>query len=400
VPVTALPRERLDGKIETKHVDVAFTSRPMSFLRVKGAYRYDDRDNRTPVELWTRTITDLFDSGDAEENRPYSFTRSKVELSAAARFDFWDWLKAFEFEGGYDLIESDRTLQEDSSETEESGWGRLRWRPSQETELWLRAGVSRRDPDAFNPGIAAANDQNPLMRKFNHAYRYRQFSQLNARIGFPGKPFTIGAEIFYASDDYTLSSLGLRKLDDRRFAADFTWAVNDATSVYLQGGYEDQELQNFNSETSGSADWNSQHQDTFRTLDAGLRFGKPDGKFDGNISFRYAKGTGEIGVDSSFSGSGPYPDLDTELKGGEFDVGYQLNSKLELRFKVRYEDYASSDWALQGVEPATIPTVLTLGADPDDYSVVLATLSFRYSFGGPSPKAEEGAAEAAPKAAP
>jgi len=400
VPVTALPRERLDGKIETKHVDVAFTSRPMSFLRVKGAYRYDDRDNRTPVELWTRTITDLFDSGEAEENRPYSFTRSKVELSAAARFDFWDWLKAFEFEGGYDLIESDRTLQEDSSETEESGWGRVRWRPSQETELWLRAGVSRRDPDAFNPGIAAANDQNPLMRKFNHAYRYRQFSQLNARIGFPGRPFTIGAEIFYASDDYTLSSLGLRKFDDRRFAADFTWAINDATSVYLQGGYEDQELQNFNSETSGSADWNSQHQDTFRTLDAGLRFGKPDGKFDGNISFRYAKGIGEIGVDSSFSGSGPYPDQDTELKGGEFDVGYQLNSKLELRFKVRYEDYASSDWALQGVEPATIPTVLTLGADPDDYDVVLATLSFRYSFGGPAPKAEEEAAEEAPKAAP
>jgi hypothetical protein len=52
------------------------------------------------------------------------------------------------------------------------------------------------------------------------------------------------------------------------------------------------------------------------------------------------------------------------------------------------------------VEPATIPTVLTLGADPDDYDVVLATLSFRYSFGGPAPKAEEEAAEEAPKAAP
>jgi hypothetical protein len=67
---------------------------------------------------------------------------------------------------------------------------------------------------------------------------------------------------------------------------------------------------------------------------------------------------------------------------------------------VRYEDYASSDWALQGVEPATIPTVLTLGADPDDYDVVLATLSFRYSFGGPAPKAEEEAAKEEPKAAP
>ena len=399
VPVTALPRERLDGKIETKHVDVAFTSRPVSFLRLKGAYRYDDRDNRTPVELWTRTITDLFDSGDAEANRPYSFTRSKVELSAAARFDFWDWLKKFEFEGGYDLIESDRTLQEDSSETEESGWGRVRWRPSQETELWLRAGVSRRDPDAFDPGIAAANDQNPLMRKFNHAYRYRQFSQLNARIGFPGKPFTVGAEIFYASDDYTVVITGATQVRRSPLRRRFHLGHQRCHVRLSTGRLRGPGVANFNSETFGSTDWNSQHRDTF-TRWTRAEICQSRWKFDANFSSRYAKGTGEIGVDSSFSGSGPYPDLDTELKGGEFDVGYKLNSKLELRFKVRYEDYASSDWALQGVEPATIPTVLTLGADPDDYDVVLATLSFRYSFGGPAPKAEEEAAEEAPKAAP
>ena len=79
----------------------------------------------------------------------------------------------------------------------------------------------------------------------------------------------------------------------------------------------------------------------------------------------------------------------TDLRGGELDLGYKLSSKLELRFKVRYEDYSSSDWALQGVEPATIPTVLTLGADPDDYSVTLTTLSFRYTFGGASAKPPE-----------
>jgi len=43
---------------------------------------------------------------------------------------------------------------------------------------------------------------------------------------------------------------------------------------------------------------------------------------------------------------------------------------------LRYEDFSSSDWALQGVDPATIPTVLTLGADPDDYSLYLARCRF------------------------
>ena len=389
VPLTPLPRDSLDGKIDTTHVDLGFTSRPWDFLRLKGVYRYDDRDNSTPVEQWTRTITDLFASGESEANRPYSFERSKLELSAAARFDFFDWLKAFEFEAGYDLAETDRTLQEFSGETEETGWGRVRWRPGPETELTLRAGIARRDPDDYDAAVAQANEQNPLMRKYTIAYRYREFAQLNARIGFAGAPITIGAEAFYAADDYSESPLGLRRYDDRRFAADFTWAINDGTTFYLQGGYEDLELANYNSETFGTADWNSQHQDRFNTLDAGIRFGKSEGKFDGNFNLRYAKGTGEVGVNSSFSGSGPYPDLETDLKGGELDVGYHVNSKLELRFNVRYEDFSSSDWALQGVEPATIPTVLTLGADPDDYNVYLATLSFRYSFGGAAKAPEE-----------
>lgn len=389
VPARALPRDRLDGKIDTTHVDVGFTSRPWSFLRLKAAYRYDDRDNRTPVEQWTRTITDLFDSGEPEANRPYSFERSKLELSAAARLNFWDWLEAFEFEGGYDLVETDRNLQEVSGVTEETGWGRVRWRPSPQSELTLRAGIARRDPDDYDAGFAQAYEQNPLMRKYHLAYRYREFGQLNARFGFAGTPISIGAEIYYASDDYTESPLGLRGVDDRRFAADFSWAITEGTSVYLQGGHEYQAMANYSSETFGAVDWQSRQEDRFDSLDAGVKFGKPDGKFDGSISLRYAKGTSEIGVNSTFSGAGPYPDLETDLQGGELDIGYQVTSKLELRFNVRYEDYSSSDWALQGVEPATIPTVLTLGGDPYDYSVYLTSLSFRYSFGGPSQEARQ-----------
>ncbi|MCK7579756.1 MAG: hypothetical protein MZV65_31370 [Chromatiales bacterium] len=33
------------------------------------------------------------------------------------------------------------------------------------------------------------------------------------------------------------------------------------------------------------------------------------------------------------------------------------------------ERSTASDWALDGIEPATLPTVLALGADPYDYDV-------------------------------
>jgi hypothetical protein len=249
--------------------------------------------------------------------------------------------------------------------------------------------MARRDPDSYDLAGAQANGQNPLLRKYTLAYRYRDFVQLDARVGLPGQPITIGAQLFYATDDYTESPLGLTKHDDRRFAADLTWEVSDHTSLYVQGGYEDLALAAFNSESFSAADWNSQHRDRFRSFGGGVRFANPEGKFDANLNLRYARGTSNIDVTSTFSGSGPYPDLESESLGGEIEVRFRWSDAIDLRVALRYEDFSSSDWALQGVEPATIPTVLTLGADPDDYNLYLAIVSIRYSFGGAKPAAKD-----------
>jgi MtrB/PioB family decaheme-associated outer membrane protein len=385
----ALPRDSLDAKVDTTHLDVGITSQPWSFLRLRGVYRYDDHDNNTPVDAWTRVITDLFDSGETESNRPYSFRRSMLQLSASARITRYDWLEAFEFEAGYDRIDTDRDLQEVEQSTEDIGWGRVRWRPAAEAELSLRGGIARRDPDEYDLSVAGALEQNPLLRKYTLAYRFRDFAQLDAHFGWPGRPVMFGAEAYYSTTDYTESPLGLTKHDDRRFAADVTWAISDTTSLYVQGGYEDIVLAVSGSETFGSADWRSQQRDRFRSVDGGVKFTKPEGKFDAGLSLRYAKGTSAIDVASNFSGTGPYPDLTTELMGGELEVTYRWTPAIDVRFALRYEDFSSSDWALQGVAPATIPTVLTLGADPDDYDLYLATVSIRYSFGRAAPAKED-----------
>jgi MtrB/PioB family decaheme-associated outer membrane protein len=383
-----LPRSSIDGKVDTTHVDLRLTSRPWEFLRLKGVYRYDDRDNRTPVAQWSRVITDLFASGETEDNRPYDFKRTRLELSAAARFDWWSWLEPFEFEGGYERVETDRTLQEVAEQTEDGGWGRVRWRASG-AEVSLRAGASRRDTDHYDAGVAAALEQNPLLRKYTLAYRYRDFCELRATLGWPGQPITFGGEAFYASDDYTESPLGLRKSDDRRFAADVTWAVTERASLYLQGGYEDLESRSVGSESFDGADWQSQHRDRFRTLGAGLDFGTAADRFGTRVAFTYAEGHGDVDVTSALSGGGAYPRLETEMISAVVDFDYRLSKAIDLRLQVRYEDFSSDDWALGGVEPATIPTVLTLGADPYEYDVYLVSLSMRYRFGVPAAKAAD-----------
>jgi hypothetical protein len=46
-----------------------------------------------------------------------------------------------------------------------------------------------------------------------------------------------------------------------------------------------------------------------------------------------------------------------------------------------HERYSSDDWAIAGIDPDTLPTVLSLGADPYDYSVNYVGVSLRYFFG-------------------
>jgi hypothetical protein len=85
------------------------------------------------------------------------------------------------------------------------------------------------------------------------------------------------------------------------------------------------------------------------------------------LNLTYARGTGNVNVDSRFSGSSAFPRLRTNLKIAIADVSYRLTDTIGVSVRMRYEDFDTSDWAL--VEPATLPQVLTLGAEPYAYSV-------------------------------
>ena len=61
------------------------------------------------------------------------------------------------------------------------------------------------------------------------------------------------------------------------------------------------------------------------------------------------------------------------------EASYAFSERLEGTFSLRYERFELADWAL--VSPTTLPSVLTLGAQPYDYDVYAAGLGIRYSFG-------------------
>ena len=368
-----LPLDKLNGKVDTSNYALTITARPLPKARIKISYRYDERDNNTPVAVWSRVITDSFDSGDSEENTPYSFKRSHLKLSGSYRlFDTVTLL------GGYDRTGLDRDYQEVASQTEDEGWGKLRWKPTPYLEASFRGGASKRDIDKYDTNVAIGLDQNPLMRKYNLAFRYREFAEVSLGASLPQYPLSVGMTWFYADDNYTHSELGMTESQEDRYTFDFSWAVNKKTSVYLSTGNESIDARQAGSETFTGPMWEARHKDDFRHYGGGITLTGIADKFDLTVDFGHGEGATRILYTEMVVVPEQLPKLVSDLDTTDITATYHHSDKLSFEFAARYENLDVHDWALDGVRPDTIPTVLTMGARSYDYNIWAFGISARY----------------------
>jgi len=376
VIVAPLSRLSLEGEIDTTNFAFSVNSRVFGKARVKLAYRYDERDNGTAQDLWSGVIAETFVSG-TDTNIPYSFERSTLNLSTD--YDLFDSVR---ISGGYDRKTIDRDFQEVAEQTENGSWGRLLWRPNGILQLDIKGGASRREIDNYDEAFAATLGQNPLLRKYNLAFRYRTYGELTFVASFPESPVTITVNGLYADDSYTQSRMGLTSGNELRLTGDLSWSLGDKSSLYLTGGYENIEAVQFGSESFAREDWNATNNDKFYTAGGGFRVREIADKFDLQLDYTRSEGTSEINLASTVSGQSQFPDLESTLEYLRLLLSYKQSDRLKLTLNIRYQSFLAEDWALEGVAPDTIPSVLTLGAQPYDDDMVIIGLGFRYSIGG------------------
>jgi len=376
LPVNPLPGATLGGRVDTANYALTITAQPVDRARLTLAYRYDDRDNRTPPTQWSRVIVDTFQSGDIETNAPYSFTRATLAASGSYRLS-----DALRLSAGYDRKEIDRDFQEVAEQTEDSGWGRLRWRTDNGWEVALKGGAAKREIDRYDTAVAASLGQNPLMRKYNLAYRYREFGELTAS-GSPGNgPVNVGLSALWADDGYDKSTVGMTDSESLQWNVDLAWTVSDTSSVFLFGGMQNIDANQAGSDGFGAPDWFAMHEDEFHIYGGGIRFDPSDSAFRYRLEVTRTDGSTAITVDRNGMSPAAFPDLDSRQTSARLVVDYERSERLAINVDVRYESFSTNDWALAGVEPDTLPTVLTMGADPYDYDVWVVGLGFRYRVG-------------------
>jgi MtrB/PioB family decaheme-associated outer membrane protein len=371
-----LPRANADGKVDTKNYSMTLTTRPFRNGRINAVYRFDERDNGTPRDSWTRVITDTLPSNDPGLNTPYSFQRTRFGING--EFEVIDGLR---LSAGYDRNEMDRDFQEVAEQSEDSTWGRLRFRLTDWLNLSVKGGAARREIERYDESVAASFGQNPLMRKYNLAYRYRDFAEVMFALSPAEMPISATLTAIVSDDSYSQSQLGLTGSQSSNISFDIGWTITENTSVYFLAGSEQIDAEQLGSGTFADPDWSAAHDDGFVHLGGGLVVRNIGDNVD--LTLDYARTDGETLIRVERTGFVPsdFPSIDTELDSLRGKLTYRGSDRFEVDLSLRYERFQSNDWALAGVDPDTIPTVLGLGADPYDYDVWVVGLGFRYLIG-------------------
>jgi len=371
-----LPAGNLDGKVSVTRADLTLSSRPIDRLRLRGTVAWDERDNDTTQLAYTSLVhTDMFPLVSERVNPVYGYERLRVYGSADFRL-----LDELTLGAGGEYRSTDRkgTAQEVSGEEQVDGWGWLQYRPTGYLGIVLKGGAKERDPDEYDLAVAAADGQNPLMRKYNMAYLYRSYGEVMVDLALGSLPLTLGASGFYGDDSYNFSELGIGSGLDRRWAVDLTWAVNEKVSTWITGGQEKIDIRTEGSSVFGDPDWFGTVQDDFSTWGAGLRAQFSEG-VRLEAGYTHASGNSDTTIDGV--GAGAFPTVESDLDSLWTDFSWAFSEKMDIVLRWRHERYSSDDWAIAGIDPATMPTVLALGADPYDYNVNFIGASLRYYFG-------------------
>ncbi len=370
-----LPRTSLDGSVDTTNALITLNSRPFRKARVRLSYRYDERDNTTPIETYNRVIVDTFVSGDLEQNIPYSYERSRIDI--VGDYDLLDNLR---ISGGYEYRELDRDFQEVRSQEESTSYGRLRWRPTSTLELDGRLGTAKRSLDTgeYDESVGIAAGQNPLMRKYNMAYRFREFAELRASWSPLEAPIALAVTALYADDDYKKSELGLRSGEELSYTGDLSWFISPKASLYVSAGLESLESRQLGSELFGQPDWDANNEDDFTSFGGGVVINDIADKVDLKLSFMTTSGESDIRIDSALRGADQFPKLETDLNHANLELVYRRSDTMDLTFSARYMQFETADWQLNGVTPDAVPLLLSLGAEPYDEDTFIVGIGVRF----------------------
>jgi MtrB/PioB family decaheme-associated outer membrane protein len=368
-----LPRATADTRIDTGMLNLAgkLDARLTPRLSLSARLRRDERENRTPVDLFTPVITDVAQRP-PRPNRPYDFARDRASL--ALRYRARGTLR---LQAGADFEDHERSLQSVLETEEQAYWGEIALNPGSLIALRLRAEQSERDAGPYSTVPGGTLVEHPLMRKFHLADRERGRMRFDFDF-FPLAGVTLSASYQRSEDDYARSFVGLRNSEEQVVSLDAGWSVRDGLYAHAFVSRNDIDSSLAGAESAVATPWLGVTGDRFLAAGLGLQ-ARISRRVSLELDLFGARSAGDIAVTGNTRG-GFFPTLETKLWNLRLGVDYRISEQWGVKFRLEHEDQDSSDWALDGLGADGIGSILGFGAESPDYRVSVLRLQASYRF--------------------
>jgi MtrB/PioB family decaheme-associated outer membrane protein len=432
-PLLALPRDSLDGKVQTYLANVLFTARPLPDLDLRARYRYYDFHNDTPViDFPAHVVNDQGLTVDLRRNVPNAYERQEASFDAAYRFS-----PQLRVRGGPFWDQWSRSRDREVSRLDEYG-AKLAFdmKPARWATVRLDYTFGSRNGSHYEPYdyLAATLDEAevdaaiPLgqlseLRKFDEADRTRNqirfFTQL-----VPRDDLDLSFSGGWAKLDYRNTEYGLTGAQTWNAGTEFGYQPREWLRISAWYDFQqiDQDQRSRWRPRSFGAppvvtddpvnDWSSDSTDVFHTLGARVGIVLVPDKLDLDFSYVYERGDGQThsraapGCDGSPPGdlcipAGPdadggsapnFPDIEDRLQIFSTVLRYHWDEHLTLEGMYALQKLSLSDYRLDGLNPymgasnvngsgVVSPSLdVFLGNRVGDYDAHIFALSATYRF--------------------
>jgi MtrB/PioB family decaheme-associated outer membrane protein len=405
-----LPRASLDGRVESLTANLNFSTRIGNRSSLRLRYNYRDRDNQTRQAIFQRVPGDaaaqssLLGSG-ARVNRIYDLERSVYALE----FDYRLTAKA-RLSSGIEREETTRSMVDVDTTEEDSGYLKLNLSPFASATGWIKVSHAERTNSNYNaeiPFITGHNpdyvatllgnalyENDPLLRRYHLAERDRE--EISASMSFfPSDEWGLTTLVKLRNDDFPYSITGLQSSEVRNLALDFSYSPDADWSANAYYNFETYQNSQKGYQRSGGGNptpffpasvripgnnWSIDSEDRVHTVGVGLNWTLLDGRLKMGLDGNYSDAVTETEPYSSGLAWAAFADIGTEITSLSLRADYHFEAGRELRLRYFYQDFNSSDWALDETTVDSLANILLLGNGSPNYSGGLFEISVLFRF--------------------
>jgi len=371
ISASALPATSAGAEADTMNLNLRVVSTPWRRTTLQAQLKFNDFDNRTPIEVYDYVVTDSVPAGIPVANLTYDYERTDLKLRGEFRAT-----SRLKLHLGYDTRSFSRNFQDRSRTDTDRLWFRLRHRLGDGADVDLDLFKERRSGSSYDVLDNPAAQSNPLMRKYNLSDRDRYGIRLKGSL-YPFERWDFGWDFEYGEDDYEDSVVGLTSTSHVRLGGDMNWLVTDEASLFVSGYTESVEVAQAGSQSFSQPDWAATTKDDFDSVSLGFDHPGLIGPVGVRLEYGLSRSTGRVGNNTSGLVT-RFPDLRSKRETVGLGFRYDLNDNWRFGLDYYYEKVESDDWALNDVGPATITNLLSMGADPFNYDVSVIYFSVRY----------------------